>query len=111
MALTPQAGYNEEALNIDNYAKVSMIRKEYDAFSYLLKKLREVRQDSAEASYYIACIYARQRKTEKSVARLKKAVEEGYGNQDLLKHDSHLENIRSTSYYKELILYLNDKHL
>ncbi len=102
-ALTPQPGYTREALNIDNYVKVYEIRKEYDVISSLLKKLTELEPDSEQAYYTVACVFARQHKTEKSVEWLKKAVRKGYDNWEALKNDRNLENIRNTPYYKSLI--------
>jgi hypothetical protein len=51
----------------------------------------------------MACIYAKQNRIEESIEWLKKAIERGYDNWDLIKTDKDLENIRGSSYYKELI--------
>ena len=56
-----------------------------------------------QAYYTVACVFARQHKTEKSVEWLKKAIRKGYDNWEALKNDRNLENIRNTPYYKSLI--------
>ncbi len=55
------------------------------------------------ASYNIACAYALQGKKEEAVGALRRAVEEGYDNWDLIRTDPELENIRNTSYYREVM--------
>ena len=40
---------------------------------------------------------------EKSIEFLKKALDKGYNDWELLKNDGDLENVRGTSFYKELI--------
>jgi tetratricopeptide (TPR) repeat protein len=58
---------------------------------------------SAAVYYNIACIYARQNKIEESIAWLKKAVDKGFKRWNLIKIDEDMENIRGSSYYKEII--------
>ena len=59
--------------------------------------------DNPSVYYNIACIYANQNKPEESVVWLKKAVEKGFNDWEHIKTDSDLDNIRSSSYYKEFI--------
>jgi hypothetical protein len=40
---------------------------------------------------------------EESIDWLKEAIKRGYKNWDLIKRDKDLENIRGSSYYKEII--------
>jgi hypothetical protein len=40
---------------------------------------------------------------EESTGWLKKAIEKGYDNWDLIKTDKDLNNIRGSSYYEELV--------
>jgi tetratricopeptide (TPR) repeat protein len=82
---------------------VYTIKKEYKKALSSFKKIIELRPDSAGAYYNIACIYARQSKTEKSIDWLKKAIKKGYKNWDLIKTDKDLENIRGSSFYEELV--------
>ena len=93
----------ESARVLNSLAVMHAVRGEYDNALSLLKKMAKLQPDNSDVSYSIACIFARQKKTETSVEWLKKAVEQGYENWKVLKTDENLENIRSTSYYKELI--------
>jgi tetratricopeptide (TPR) repeat protein len=98
--LAIQPGFAEA---LKDLAMVHTIKRDYDKAISLFKKLIRLRPDSAGAYYNIACIYARQNKTEESADWLKEAIERGYENWDLIKRDKDLENIRGSSYYKEII--------
>ena len=84
-------------------ATVYSIKGEYGKAIDLFKKIIELRPEKAGAYYNISCLYARQNKIEESIDWLKKAIEMGYKDWNLIRTDKDLENIRSTSYYKELI--------
>jgi tetratricopeptide (TPR) repeat protein len=63
-------------------------------------------QDPVNASlayYNIACEYAKQHKTEKSLTWLEKAIRKGFRNWNHIKGDKDLDSIRSSARYKELI--------
>jgi tetratricopeptide (TPR) repeat protein len=63
-------------------------------------------QDPVNASiayYNIACEYAKQNKTEKSLTWLEKAIGKGFRNWKHIKADKDLDSIRSSARYKELI--------
>ncbi len=79
------------------------VKGEYDEAISLLKEWNQLEPDSPDAPYYIASIRARQNQPEEAVMWLKRAVERGYKNWELLKTDANLENVRDTSYYKELV--------
>jgi hypothetical protein len=65
-------------------------------------KLIELGPDSYVVYYNLACMYARQNKVEQSIGWLRGAVGKGFKDWDHLISDEDLENIRSTSYFKEL---------
>jgi tetratricopeptide (TPR) repeat protein len=90
-----------QALN--SLAVVHAVKGDYDRAVYLLKKMVRLQPDNAGAYYNIACLYARQNKIEVSIDWLKKAIKRGYKNWNLIKTDKDLENIRGSSYYKQLI--------
>jgi tetratricopeptide (TPR) repeat protein len=92
---------NFRALN--SLALVYAAKMEYDKALSLFKKIIELRPNNADTYYNVACIYARTNRIEDSVSWLKKAVERGYKDWDVIKTDMGLENIRNSSYYKELI--------
>jgi hypothetical protein len=51
----------------------------------------------------MACEYAKQNKTEKSLTWLEKAIGKGFRNWKHIKADKDLDSIRSSARYKELI--------
>ena len=77
--------------------------KEYKTTISLITKMNQFQRESAEAYYYIACIYARQNKAEISINWLEKAIIKGFKNRDLIETDKNLINIRKSKHYKELI--------
>jgi tetratricopeptide (TPR) repeat protein len=88
---------------LDTLAMVYSLKMEYDKAISLFSKIIDLRPDSAATYYNIACMHARQKRIQKSVAWLKKAINKGYKNWDLIKTDKDLENIRGTSYYTQLM--------
>ena len=55
------------------------------------------------AYYNMACIYALQDRVKQSTACLDRAIKSGFHDWDLVRTDEDLQNIRGTSFYKELI--------
>jgi tetratricopeptide (TPR) repeat protein len=99
-ALSVQPGF-VQALN--NLAVVYTIQREYEKAISVFEKILELRPDNGSSAYNIACIYARQYRTAESIDWLKKAIDSGYRNWDLIKTDKDLENIRGSAYYKALV--------
>lgn len=87
-----------EALN--NLALTYMIQNENDKALALFNKLTALQPDNAGHLYNLACIYSRQNQIEASIDRLKKAVEKGFSNWNLIKTDKDLENIRGSSHFQ-----------
>ncbi|HPR52128.1 MAG TPA: tetratricopeptide repeat protein [Deltaproteobacteria bacterium] len=81
------------------YSSIGENMKALDALFTLVKH----NPGNAEAYYNIACIYARQGNTEESIGWLKKSINAGFKNWELLKKDPDLKNIRPSSYYKDLM--------
>jgi tetratricopeptide (TPR) repeat protein len=88
---------------IDMLALVYMTRGEYEKAVSLFERVGELQPDNAGAYYNIACVYAIQNRVDESIDWLEKAIKRGYQNWDLIKNDKDLENIRGSSYYKEII--------
>jgi len=86
-----------------NLAKLHIKRSEYIKALSLYQKLITLLPDNPSVYYNVACIYAKQNNPEESVAWLKKAVEKGFNDWKHIKTDSDLDNIRSSSYYKEFV--------
>ena len=76
--------------------------KEYDKARSLLNKLITLRPDMMHGYYGISSLYARQHKREEAIAWLKKAVERGFNNWDLLDADKSWEGLRGLSEYQRL---------
>jgi tetratricopeptide (TPR) repeat protein len=88
---------------LHNLAVVYTINRKYDNAIGLFKKAIEIEPDRAAPYYNIACLYALQNNVEESIDWLKKAIERGYKNWNLIRNDKDLENIRGSSYYKEVV--------
>jgi len=82
-----------------NYAKVG----DYENAILHLKKLHDQYPDKPELYYNIACMYAKMNKIEESVSWLDKAIQKGFSDWGLIRSDSDLDNIRNTSFFKELM--------
>ena len=105
------AGHFTEALRatprdagIHNVLGVALAKagRAEDAIGHYHEALR-INPDFSAACYNIACLYATQNRTEESINWLRKAVEKGYKNRNLLKTDEDLDNIRGAAYYKRLV--------
>jgi len=88
---------------LNNLAIAYMTKKEHEKAVSTFNRMAELQPDNAGIYYNIACIYSRQNKIEKSLESLKKAIEKGYDNWDLIKTDKDLENIRNSLYYEKLM--------
>jgi tetratricopeptide (TPR) repeat protein len=90
-----------QALN--NLAVVYTGKGEYDKAISLFKKIIGLRPDSPSVYYYMASIYSEQNKINESIDCIKNAIRTGFKDWDLLKTDKNLENIKGSSYYKDLM--------
>jgi len=80
------------------YAEIDSFEK---AIS-LYKQLLSLQPDSNVIYYNIACLYSRHNKTVEAIAWLKKAIDNGYDNWELMTTDDDLKNIRKTIEYQKL---------
>jgi tetratricopeptide (TPR) repeat protein len=78
-------------------------KEEYGKALSVFTNIIRLWPENPGAYYNIACIYAKQNRIEESIDWLKKAIEKGYKNWGLIKTDKDLENIRGSSYYKEIV--------
>jgi hypothetical protein len=69
----------------------------------LLYNKKELQPSDPDVYYNIACIYAKQKITDISIAWHKQSIEKGFHNWELIKKDPDLANIRNTAYVNELI--------
>ncbi len=86
-----------------NLAIIFALKGDYDKSLGLSKAMLSARPDDAAAHYFVACIYARKNCIEESIDWLKKAIERGYQNWDLIKTDKNLANIRETTFFQNLV--------
>lgn len=70
----------------------------------MLFRLVKIQPGNPNGYYNIACIYAKEGKVDGSVDWLKKSIDKGFKDWNLLKKDNDLANIRSTQFYKDLII-------
>jgi len=84
------------------YAEIENFEKSIALF----KQLFSLQPENNALFYNIACLYAKQNKTGEALAWLKKAIDNGYANWELITTDNDLENIRRTDEYKKLIMEL-----
>jgi protein O-mannosyl-transferase len=77
--------------------------QEYTKALDVLQNIRKKQPGNPEVYYNIACIYAKQNKTDESTLWLKQSIEKGFHNWDLIRKDPDLANIRDTVYVKELL--------
>jgi tetratricopeptide (TPR) repeat protein len=76
---------------------------EFDKAIFQYQKSLSIQPDNPSTYYNIACMYSMKNRVEKSIDFLKRAIEKGYDNWDLIKSDKDLENVRGTSHYKKLL--------
>jgi tetratricopeptide (TPR) repeat protein len=88
---------------INNLAAVYVLKEDYTKALPLLNKILEIEPNAFDVSYTIASIYARQNDVDDAARWLKKAVDSGFNDWNLLKSDSGFDNIRNSVYYTELI--------
>lgn len=69
----------------------------------VFKQIIELNPDQNDTYYNIACIYAKQHKIDESVVWLKKAIDKGFKDWELLKSDHDMDNMRGTPFYKEIL--------
>jgi tetratricopeptide (TPR) repeat protein len=87
----------------NNLALAYAADRRYDQALTAFKKLIELDPANAGAYYNIAVLYALQNKVPESLAWLKRAVDNGYQNWQLIKTDQDLANIRDSEDYKQLV--------
>ncbi len=86
-----------------NLAIVYAVCKENLKSIETFKRILEISPDNSAVCYNISCMYSKQQNKEEAVKWLKKAVDSGYDNWEMIKTDRDLENIRQTNYFKQLI--------
>jgi tetratricopeptide (TPR) repeat protein len=90
-------------LVLEKLARINKVNKEYQKAYIFYHKILEITPENPFVHYNIACVYALQNRQDDSFKWLKKSISKGFDNWDHIKNDKDLENIRNTSYFRELI--------
>ena len=78
-------------------------RQEYTKALDVLQGMEQIQPGNPDVYYNIACIYAKQNMSDKSIEYLKQSIEKGFHNWELIKRDPDLASIRNTASINELI--------
>ena len=78
-------------------------KKEYSKSVDELQNIRQLQPDNPEIYYNIACMYAKQNMADESIVWLKRSIDKGFHDWDLLKKDPDLANIRNTGFVNGLM--------
>lgn len=88
---------------LHDLAIVFALRGEYDKALHVSQKMVASQPDNVDAYYFIACLYSQKNYIAESIDWLKKAIDRGYQNWDLIKTDKNLANIRETTFFQNLV--------
>jgi tetratricopeptide (TPR) repeat protein len=91
------------ATALSDLAKTYIVREEYENAISCYTRILELDPNDYVPYYNIARLYSKNNRTEEAIAWLEKAVASGFSEWDFLKNDKFMNNIRATSYYKELM--------
>ena len=87
----------------NNLAMACAANRQYDRALVEFQKLMALDPDNASIDYNIAVLHALQNNVPEAVTWLKRAVDKGYSNWELIKTDKDLANIRSSAEYQQLV--------
>ncbi len=88
---------------LSRLANAQAYRGENEAALSTFERLVQLEPENAEAYYNLARLFARLDRIEDSITYLKKAIEMGFDDWEMIKTDVNLKNIRRTSEYLSLI--------
>ena len=91
--LSLQPGFAEFDQN--RIAVVLAVKRKYEQKLDLFRRISEIKPESAEADYHIACIYSRKGQIRQSINWLNQAIAKGFDRWDLIETDSDLDLIRN----------------
>jgi tetratricopeptide (TPR) repeat protein len=96
--LSLQPGFTEFDQN--NIAIVLAVKRKYEQKLELFRRISEIKPESAEADYHIACIYSRKGQIRQSISWLNQAIAKGFDRWDLIETDSDLDFIRDDNNFQ-----------
>jgi tetratricopeptide (TPR) repeat protein len=88
---------------LNNLAMAHMFAGQYNQALDVFEKLIALKPNNAANYYNVAVLHSLQNKETEALDWLKRAVEKGYDNWELIKSDKDLENIRDSQGYKKLV--------
>jgi protein O-mannosyl-transferase len=94
-------GSNIQALQ--KIARYYASNKEYGKSLAYLEKIVKINPDNPEGYYNIACIYSLKNDVAQSANWLKKALDHGFKDMNMMRNDEDLQNFRASTYYKDLM--------
>jgi tetratricopeptide (TPR) repeat protein len=77
--------------------------QEYSRATDALLSIKQLQPDTPDIYYKLACLSAKQNRSDEAVAWLKQAVKKGFNKWDLIRRDPDLANIRHTAFVNEMM--------
>ena len=90
--LSLQPGFNEFDQN--KIANVFEVKQKYEQKLDLFRRISQIKPQSAEVDYHIACIYSRKGQIRQGISWLNQAIAKGFDRWELIETDSDLDLIR-----------------
>lgn len=91
------------AVVLNQLARLYTQQKKMDDAVAIMNKLIALKPDAPETYYNLACMHAMSGNREESLRALKRAIDLGFSDCNLLKTDHDLVNIRKTSQFMQII--------
>jgi len=92
-----------EPMVLKNLSILYSQKADYEKALMYLQRLVRIKPEDADSYYNIACIYSKSSNIDESIDWIRKALEKGFNDWDLIMKDPDLNNIRDTEYFKKLL--------
>ncbi|MBW2182044.1 MAG: glycosyltransferase family 39 protein [Deltaproteobacteria bacterium] len=96
--------YPDDVNAIKNLALLYSKKEQHEMSILVLKRWAQLQMDNPEPCYYIAQMYAVINREDEANVWLKKAIEKGYNNWELIKKDKRFKNIIDNEYFKQKMI-------
>jgi len=96
--------YPDDVNAIKNLALLYRKKEQHEMSILFLKRWAQLQKDNPEPCYYIARMYAVINREYEANVWLKKAIEKGYNNWELIKKDEVFKNIIDNEYFKQKMM-------
>ena len=98
LAIEPKSPFVLEKL-----ARTYKAKKEYQKAHTFYNKILEIIPENPAIYYNIACLYSLQNQKDEAFKWLTKSISKGFDDWSQIKNDKDLNNIKNTSYFRELM--------